>query len=263
MNDNLTTEQILCLQLLGYKASAIIKADACFFNRVMSDNEAAEEALRKAELLFDRQRRIGVRTLPFYHQDFPEELRKIGDECPPLIHLKGNMELLGKKAVAVIGARQADRRGCGAAYKLGAGYGGKGWVVISGLAMGCDAAAHRGCLDAKGGTIAVVATGLDLTHPKENKPLQDMILSAGGLLMSEQAAGVKANPARLVARNRLQAAMSEKVIVAQCPEHSGTMHTVRFALRYGKSICAVRFDRRDALSSGNSYLLDTGLALPV
>lgn len=129
--------------------------------------------------------------------------------------------------------------------------------------MGCDTAAHQGCLAAQGETLAIVATGLDLTHPKENRLLQERILDRGGLLLSEQLIGVKANPTRLVARNRLQAALSQEVVVAQCPVRSGTMHTVRFARKYGKRIYAARFNRFDANSSGNEFLIEAGWAQPL
>ena len=91
---------------------------------------------------------------------------------------------------------------------------------VSGLAIGCDKAAHEGCLDAGGQTIAIVASGLNIVHPKENAPLQQRILENGGLILSEQPFGVKANPTRLVARNRLQAALSNTVILAECPQQS-------------------------------------------
>ena len=178
--------------------------------------------------------------------------------------------MLNHEAVAIIGARRADKGGCRTAYKWGAEYARLGMVVISGLALGCDSAAHHGCLAAKCGTIAVVATGLDLTHPKENRPLQDFILMNGGLLLSEQVIGVKANPARLVARNRLQAALSQAVIVAQCPIISGTMYAVRFAQEYDgdffgweNDIYAVEYDTWDELNSGNKFLLDYNLAIPL
>ena len=129
--------------------------------------------------------------------------------------------------------------------------------------MGCDTAAHQGCLAAQGETLAIVATGLDLTHPKENRLLQERILDRGGLLLSEQPIGVKANPTRLIARNRLQAALSQEVVVAQCPVRSGTMHTVRFARKYGKRIYAARFNRFDENSSGNEFLIEAGWAQPL
>jgi len=191
---------------------------------------------------------------------FPEVFKAIGEDCPERIYAMGNLDLLKREhMVAIIGSRKATKTGNSKAYDLGVSYAKKGYVVVSGLALGCDASAHRGCMAVGGGTIAVVATGLNLVHPRENIPLQEEILCKGGLILSEQPLGVKANPTRLVARNRLQAALSEEVVVAECPEHSGTMHTVRFAQKYGKKVKAARLPYDKEENSGNKYIIDTGI----
>ena len=191
---------------------------------------------------------------------FPESFRAIGEECPERIYVMGDLDLLkSEHMVAIIGSRKATRAGNSKAYELGLNYAKKGYVVVSGLAIGCDAAAHRGCMAGDGGTIAIVATGLDKVHPYENIPLQEKILRNGGLILSEQPLGIKANPTRLVARNRLQAALSEEVVVAECHVHSGTMHTVRFAQKYGKIIKAAKFPYNKEENSGNKYIITTGI----
>ncbi|MBS7283159.1 MAG: DNA-protecting protein DprA [Prevotella sp.] len=191
---------------------------------------------------------------------FPASFRAIGKDCPESIYALGNLELLkSEHMVAIIGSRKATRTGNSKAYELGLNYAKKGYVVVSGLALGCDAAAHRGCMAGGGGTIAIVATGLDRVHPHENISLQEEILKKGGLILSEQPLGVKANPARLVARNRLQAALSEEVVVAECPVHSGTMHTVRYAQKYGKTIKAAILPYEKEENSGNKYIITSGL----
>ena len=191
---------------------------------------------------------------------FPEAFKAIGEDCPERIYAMGNLDLLKREhMVAIIGSRKATRTGNSKAYDLGISYAKKGYVVVSGLALGCDASAHRGCMAADGGTIAIVAPGLNLVHPRENIPLQEEILRKGGLILSEQPLGVKANPTRLVSRNRLQAALSEEVIVAECPKHSGTMHTVRFAQKYGKKVKAARLPYDKEENSGNKYIIDTGI----
>ena len=191
---------------------------------------------------------------------FPEAFRAIGDDCHSQIYVMGNVKKKKKNNyVAIIGARKATRAGNSKAYELGAAYGKQGAVVVSGLALGCDASAHLGCLAAKGKTIAIVATGLDLVPPRENEPLQRQILNNGGLILSEQPLGTKANPSRLVARNRLQAALSSDVIVAECPEHSGTMHTVRFAQKYGKKVKAAIFKHVAEENSGNRFIISSGI----
>lgn len=201
-----------------------------------------------------------ITTIEKKEELFPDAFRAMGEDCPERIYVLGNVELLKEsKYVAIIGARKATKTGNAKAYELGMRYAKEGAVVVSGLALGCDAAAHRGCLDAGGKTIAIVATGLDRVHPKENEPLQQQILSSGGLILSEQPLGTKANPTRLVARNRLQAALSSEVIVAECPQHSGTMHTVNFARKYGKTIKAVILRKDTEENSGNSFIINTGL----
>ena len=118
---------------------------------------------------------------------FPESFRAIGEDCPERIYVMGNLDLLkSEHMVAIIGSRKATRAGNSKAYELGLNYAKKGYVVVSGLALGCDAAAHRGCMAGNGGTIAIVASGLDKVHPYENIPLQEEILRKGGLVLSEQ-----------------------------------------------------------------------------
>ena len=195
---------------------------------------------------------------------FPEYLREIGEDCPKRIFVMGNIDLLqSERKVAIIGSRKATRAGICKAYDLGLEYARKGCVVVSGLAFGCDAAAHRGCMAGGAGTIAIVATGLDLVHPRENISLQEEILRNGGLILSEQPLGIKAIPARLVARNRLQAALSDEVVVAECPIHCGTMHTVRFAQKYGKPIKAAIFPYDKYENSGNRYIINTGIGIGI
>ena len=174
---------------------------------------------------------------------FPKAFKAIDNDCPETIYALGNISLLeSEDTVAIIGSRKASRQ-----------------IIVSGLALGCDTSAHRGCLSVDGKTIAIVATGLNLTYPRENVPLQDEILRKGGLIISEQPLGTKANPTHLVARDRLQAALSKTVIVAECPEHSGTMHTVRFAQKYGKQVRAVHFKGRNEMNSGNRFIVEQGI----
>lgn len=194
-------------------------------------------------------------------EGFPKRLSAIDEDCPPVIYCIGNIALLhSEKTVAIIGARAADKEGCDKAYQLGAEYAQNGYVVVSGLALGCDTAAHRGCLDVGGATIAIVGSGLDITHPRENKALEQAIIDSGGLLLSEQPLGVKANPTRLIARCRLQAALSGIVILAQCPARSGSLHTMRFARKYGKECFAAMYSRRTEANAGNYILIDNNLS---
>lgn len=259
----LSIEELLCLQLLGY-SSRQMYGEMEYAGSLKTLVSKSTSELAKARRILDRQTKAGVVTIPYYDDMYPRHFRNLGIDAPPLIHVLGNEELLNREDnAAIIGARAADKEGLDIAYRLANQIGRQGHVVISGLALGCDTAAHRGCLDADGQTIAVVASGLDITHPKVNKLLQDEIIAKGGTIVSEHPFGVKANPTRLVARCRIQAALSHTVIVAQCPIISGTMYAVRFAKTYGRSVYAVQFDRQNELNTGNKFLLDYGIAQPI
>ena len=264
--EELNVDEIMALQAFGMRDAEIMKMRLVDFDRMVDENPDLEDMLDKANELLDRQEEQGVVSIPWYAVEFPDRLRKIGSDCPAVIHCKGNVGLLTRpNAVAVIGARAADKEGNAAAYRIGRRYASEGNVIVSGLALGCDTAAHKGCLDAGGETIAIVGNGLDICHPKENVRLLEQILASDGLLLSEQPFGVKAIPSRLVARNRLQAALSNAVILAQCPAHSGSLHTMRFAREYRKKSYAVNFPKWTAVNAGNRMLIEEGLAeaLPV
>lgn len=234
--------------------------------------QKSRRELDKARYILERQAKAGVVTIPYYADEYPRHFCGLGNDAPPLIHVLGNRELLNREDnVTIIGSRAANRDGLAAASRMAEQIGGAGHVVISGLAEGCDTAAHRGCLDAGGQTVAIVASGLDIVYPKSNKALQDEILANGGAILSEHPFGVKANPTRLVARCRMQVVLTQSVIVAQCPVVSGTMYAVHFAQEYNEysydgwesSIYAVSFAEWNERNSGNEYLLDSGRAVPI
>ena len=266
----LSIEELLCLLLLGYSSRQLF-GEMEYDGSLKAVVSKSIYELDKAKRILDRQAKAGVVTIPYYAETYPRHFRNLGMDAPPLIHVLGEEKLLNREDnVAIIGARAADKEGLDMAYRLANQIGRQGHVVISGLALGCDTAAHRGCLDADGQTIAVVASGLDITHPKVNKPLQDEIVAKGGIILSEHPFGVKANPTRLVARCRLQVALTQLVIVAQCPIISGTMYAVRFAQEYNgensgsrRQIYAVEYDTKNELNSGNKFLLDNNLAIPI
>ena len=266
----LSIEELLCLQLLGY-TSRQLYGEMKYAGALKTLVSKSTSELAKARRILGRQTKAGVITIPYYDDMYPRHFRNLGIDAPPLIHVLGNGELLNREDnVAIIGARAADKEGLDMTYRLANQIARQGHVIISGLALGCDTAAHRGCLDADGQTIAVVASGLDITHPKVNKLLQDEIVAKGGIVLSEHPFGVKANPTRLVARCRMQVVLTQSIIVAQCPIISGTMYAVRFVQEYNgdcfgwkNDIYAILYDTQNELNSGNKFLLDYNLALPV
>lgn len=267
----LSVEELLCLQLFGYSSKQLYED---MEGERYSLKETASMSIReldKAKRILDRQAKAGVVTIPYYSEAYPHHFRNLCRDAPPLVHMLGNKDLLNREDnVTIIGARAADKDGLDVAYGLAKQMGEQGHIVISGLALGCDTAAHRGCLDADGQTIAVVASGLDITHPKVNKSLQDEIIAKGGAILSEHPFGVKANPTKLVTRCRMQVVLTQSAIVAQCPIISGTMYAVRFAQEYNSvplgwenKVYSVRYDTQNELNSGNKFLLDYNLALPI
>ena len=260
-HSTLSKEAILCMQYAGMKASQILHITQTSEEYL----EAFENFIDKAEKTISIQRKHGVVTLTFQDDGFPRSFVNTGSDCPPMIHCMGNLSLLAPTAcrIAIIGARAASSDGLEKAYELGKRLAEEGNIIVSGLALGCDKAAHEGCLDAGGRTIAIVASGLDIVHPKENAPLQQRILENGGLVLSEHPFGVKANPTRLVARNRLQAALSKTVILAECPMRSGSMHTMRFARKYHKQCLAVSYTEYMEINAGNELLINQNLTTEI
>ena len=267
----LHVDELLALQLQGTIPKQM-PGDVQTNGYLREIAQKSRRELDKARYILERQAKAGIVTIPYYADEYPRHFCSLGDDAPPLIHVLGNRELLNREDnVTIIGSRAADRDGLAAASRMAEQMGGAGHVVISGLAEGCDTAAHRGCLDAGGQTVAIVASGLDIVYPKSNKALQDRILANGGVVLSEHTFGVKANPTRLVARCRMQVVLTQSVIVAQCPVVSGTMYAVHFAQEYNEysydgwesSIYAVSFAEWNERNSGNEYLLDSDRAVPI
>ena len=227
--------------------------------------EMIERALPLAEEELARCRQAGITLLPYFASDYPVALHALGGARPVLLHAKGDLGLLQSPAsiLGIVGTRQPSPEGLAAAHRIAYKEAEKGRVILSGLAYGCDAAAHHGALEATGRTIAVIATGLDRAHPEAHQALQDRIIASGGLVLSEYPLATPVDTYRLVARDRLQAALSAELLVIECGVQSGTMHTVRFAERYHRPIFALP-PHTDRLSSleGNRQLLQSGRAKP-
>ena len=227
--------------------------------------EMIERSLPLAEEELARCRQAGITLLPYFASDYPVALHALGGARPVLLHAKGDLGLLQSPAsiLGIVGTRQPSPEGLAAAHRIAYKEAEKGRVILSGLAYGCDAAAHHGALEATGRTIAVIATGLDRAHPEAHQALQDRIIASGGLVLSEYPLATPVDTYRLIARDRLQAALSAELLVIECGVQSGTMHTVHFAERYHRPIFALP-PHTDRLSSleGNRQLLQSGRAKP-
>lgn len=218
----------------------------------------------EAEAILGRCAELGIGVYPSSSASYPRVVRRrLGAHCPPLLYTLGAHELLGEpRRVAVIGTRMPDGEGLAHVRRVTRELVGRGAIILSGLARGCDAEAHRTCLEEGGLGVAVVATGLDETYPREHTALQDALLGRGGLILSEHPPGRHVDRRLFVARDRLLAALATEVLVVQCGLMSGTLHTARFAQQYGVPCFAQQYETYGEVSEGNQWLLREGLAQP-
>jgi DNA processing protein len=202
----------------------------------------------------------GHRFLPRSSPDFPSLVRAIHD--PPaglFLRGEGEPELLARPAVAVVGARASSGYGASVARSLGRDLAAAGLVVVSGLARGVDAEAHRGALEAEGTTVAVLGCGIDRDYPAAHAELARRVADAG-LIVSEYAPGVEPAPWRFPARNRIVAGLCAATVVVEARERSGALITADLALEEGREVFAVPGEITSSLSAGTNALLKLGAA---
>ncbi|MEP7062590.1 MAG: DNA-processing protein DprA [Betaproteobacteria bacterium] len=191
--------------------------------------------------------------------DYPRQLLEIGEAPPVLFHI-GRRELLNRTAVAIVGSRQATPQGLDDARAFARALAGAGVTIVSGLAQGIDAAAHEGALDAPGGTLAVVGTGLDRVYPAVNRKLAHAIAERGSLL-SEFVPGTPPQPWHFPRRNRLIAGLARAVLVVEANLSSGSLITARLAGEQGREVMAVPGSIHSPLSKGCHKLIREGAKL--
>ena len=191
-------------------------------------------------------------------RELPELLRQIHDP-PPTLFLRGaaEVEVLGRPAVAIVGARACSTYGAQVARMLGRELAASGLVVVSGLARGVDGEAHRGALDAGGVTVAVLGCGIDRDYPAAHTELARRICERG-LVVSEYEPGVEPAPWRFPARNRIIAGLTAATVIVEARERSGALITADFALEDGREVFAVPGEITSMLSTGTNRLLRQG-----
>ncbi len=193
------------------------------------------------------------------NSDYPPLLAEISDP-PKCIWTRGNLTVLSRLAVAVIGARDASPQGLIAARDIAGDLARSGIVVVSGLARGVDSAAHRGALEGGGPTIAVMGTGIDVIYPAANKELAGQI-EANGLLISEFPLGSPPEDWHFPRRNRIISGLSKAVVVVEAREKSGALITARLAADQGRDVMAVPGTVVGGINRGANALLRDGAKL--
>lgn len=242
------------------------------FKRLLARFGSAEEALREtaakkkvpsrqwAEEELERVRSFGAVVLSSADPRYPRKLLEL-DDAPPLLYVKGNTALLNHRpAVAVVGTRNATIIGRKLTSKISFELTENDVLIVSGMARGIDAAAHKGAMYAKerrGPTIAVLGTGIDRIYPPENEELYHQI-GEQGLLVSEYPMGTNAQSGNFPRRNRIVAALSEAVLVAEATGKSGSLITARMAADRNRLIFAIPGSPGEARSEGPNSLLRRG-----
>src|SRR6266567_5552655 len=201
----------------------------------------------------------GVQIVAFDDAAYSARLRQIYD--PPLVlYLRGNAALI-QPGIAVVGTRHPTPYGIGMAERWACDLATRGLVIFSGLARGVDTAAHRGAVSAKGKTVAVFGTGVDVLYPKENSRLSEPILSSGGALISEFPLETFAAPQNFPIRNRIISGISFGVLVLEAAAYSGTRITARCALEQNREVYAVPGNVTNKNSWGPNTLIKQGARL--
>ena len=195
------------------------------FIQILSDTEYEIEANEKK----------GIKLITILDEKFPSKLYTISD---PVLYLyyKGNIDLINTLSVAIIGTRNPNELSKENSYKLSSNLSKQGYTIISGLALGIDAIAHKSCVENKGKTIAVLPSGIDNIQPTSNRGLAEEIINSHGCLVSEYPIGTVLNKFNYAKRDRIQSALSNVIIVPEANEKSGTMIAVNKSKKEGKPV---------------------------
>lgn len=227
------------LKMLKAQSDPQIMVDKLLIKKNITTNEWqtylkwAESELKKAE-------RLGIAILNYREKNYPQSLLKLNN-FPVVIYAQGNLELLNQPKIAVIGTRKPSKRGLNEGKEFVKSLVQASFVIVSGLAKGCDTCAHQTCLDYGGQTIAVLASGLDQpVYPKENRTLAKDILENKGLLFSIYPLGTKVRPQYLAARDEWQSGLSLGVIVIETGTTGGTKLTMNYCLKQRKPLAMLK-----------------------
>ena len=207
----------------------------------------------------DRVARAGASLITLEDEAYPKLLRTLPDR-PILLYVRGALAPGNGSAVAVVGTRKASRYGKDVAFKLSSQLARQGVTIVSGMAHGIDAAAHRGALDVGGKTIAVVATGIDRVYPREHADLATNI-EAEGAIITEMPLGSAPLGKNFPQRNRIISGLSLGVLIAEAPIKSGALNTVSHAIDQGRDVFAVPHNIFSLSGRGGNILIQEGAKL--
>lgn len=241
----------------GSAAAALAALPAIALAAGVEGYEACPPGVVEAELRAGHS--AGARLLHHGGPGYPQALIELAD-APPVLWALGDVGLLNRPAVGLVGARNASSLGARMARRLGQGLAEAGFTVVSGLARGIDAAAHEAALGSDGGTLAVMAGGIDVIYPAENAALACQIADQG-CRISEHPPGLEPQARHFPLRNRIIAGLARAVVVVEAAAKSGSLITAKSALDYGREVMAVPGHPFDARASGCNMLIRDGAVL--
>lgn len=247
-----SVDKVFDASLTELEAAGMMAASAQSIALGRSLESANEELVRAAS--------AGAHVVTLDDEDYPAQLREIYDP-PPTLYVRGDVSVLSRPGIGVVGTRHPTPYGLGMAERLSCDLAAHGLIIFSGMARGVDTAAHRGCINGRGKTAAVFGTGVDVIYPRENQKLADQILASGGTLVSEFPMGTFAAPQNFPIRNRIISGMSIGVLVVEAGEYSGTRITSRCAIEQNRDIYAVPGNVTNKLSWTPNTLIKQGAKL--
>ena len=260
--ERLSNRQIRLLADAGLACDAVVHAsDAALFEVAEIPPETARivRAATRLPRLMREAALVATRVVTLVDDGYPLRLRRTADP-PARIYLVGDRAILQKPSIAVVGSRRASPYGVNVATCVARDLASAGIAVVSGLARGIDAAAHRAALDAGGATIAVLGTGIDVAYPRGNRTLQQRI-AGHGLVVSEFDDGTAPRPQNFPVRNRVIAGLACGVVVIEAGERSGSLITARLASEEGREVFAVPGSIFSPATTGTHRLIQDGAKL--
>jgi len=213
----------------------------------------------RAEKEVDAIRRIGCRILNWTEPEYPQFLLQIYDP-PVLLYVRGDVSILNAPAISIVGTRRPTIYGTQMAELMGRDLAKRGLVIVSGLARGVDAIAHRGATDVGGLAIGILGTGVGVCYPKENKKLFEKVLERGAIL-SELPTGSHPAPENFPVRNRIIAGMPLGVVIVEGKQYSGSLITARLAMEFGREVFGVPGNATQEVSFAPNQLIKQGAKL--
>ena len=240
--------------------ASLTELEATGIRAVSAQSIATGKSLELAQQECSKAVDARARIISLSDPEYPSRLKEIYDP-PVILFVRGSVEVLSQPGIAMVGTRHPTPYGSGMAERLSIDLASRRLVIVSGLARGIDSASHRGAVAAKGKSIAILGTGIDIMYPKENTRLAEQMIALGGALITEFPVGTSPAPQNFPIRNRIISGISIGVLVVEAAEYSGTRITSRLALEQNRDVYAVPGNVTNKSSWGPNMLIKQGAKL--